>query len=460
MAEAKAVLQQLQSGVKNIKPLQMAWFQTDPNDPPRLVPDFNMPAKSGQGFTRLSHEEAVNILKKIVNEQTGLSEYDRLLQSGDQDEKNMLANGSAVSSRYVNFNGSMYQADKAAELANYSPEQLKSELNLINTRQQEVANQAAINAQAQDQKPPTPNNLTPSNGALDNVHPADAKVVNDLYQKYFDRTATSAELANWSKETPQMLEQFLSAEQKKYGYVSKEMGADRKKRYDDAIAIIDASDLPPEIKSLWKTTVGNYPDATDFKPEEIINTFNKIKTDTIDPYYKELADVAIKDLGTAFGDLQTARTAELEAERANSGQAVRQAKEGLEKSGMTFTGKGIEDLGAGSAYAQPGALNVATPVQTPFAGLSDVFYEGNVNQANRLVSTSSAARYAANQQALGRRAEDFLGSSATSAVPGLNFTAAGVTAGSNDISKQGKMASTLQGIIDNWATSQKLKTNI
>lgn len=146
MAQAKAVLEQLQSGIKNIKPLQMAWFQTDPNDAPKLIADYEMPAQSGKGFTRLTNEQAIESLKKNVNKQTGLSEYDRLLQSGDQDEKSMLSSGSAVSSKYVNFNGVMYGINSAAQLANATPEQIKSELSLMGTRQQETAKQAVIDS--------------------------------------------------------------------------------------------------------------------------------------------------------------------------------------------------------------------------------------------------------------------------------------------------------------------------
>lgn len=309
---------------------------------------------------------------------------------------------------------------------------------------------------------PTTAPTAPGSTTTAEVPPADQKWVNDLYQKYFDRSATSSELANWAKETPAALDQFLAKEQKTYGYVSKSMGADQKKRYDDAMAIIEASDLPPEMKALWKNVVGIYPDATDFKPDEIINTFNKIKNETIDPYYKELSNVAINDLKTSLTQIQSERQNELEAERANAGQAIRQAKGGLEKAGMTFSGQGIEALGAQSAYAQPGAENVATPTQTPFAGLDNTFYEGNVNQGNRLISTSSAARYAAQQQALGAQAEKFLGTQGVmQAVPGLQYAPSGVNvSGTNEIARQGKMAGTLQGIIDNWTSSQKLKTNI
>lgn len=298
-------------------------------------------------------------------------------------------------------------------------------------------------------------------GTTSEISAEDKKWINDLYQKYFDRTATSAEIANWASSTPAALDQFLVSEQKKYGYVSNAQKAVQSDKLKAALAIIDASNLPDEIKALWRQTVSLYPDATDFQPQQIIDTFNKIKTETVDPYFKELTDLAVGDVKTAFNQLKDARTSELESERYNSADAIRQARAGLEKSGMTFTGKGIEQLGASSAYAQ-NADGVATPSQIGFAGMPGVFYEGNVNQANRLLSTSTAARYAAQQQTLGRAAENQLGSGAVAInLPGLQYTPGNVNVtGSLEQQKQGKMASTLQGIIENWKTSQNLKTNI
>lgn len=297
-------------------------------------------------------------------------------------------------------------------------------------------------------------------GTTNEISAEDKKWINDLYQKYFDRTATSAEIANWANSTPAALDQFLIAEQKKYGYVSNAQKAVQSDKLKAALAIIDASNLPDEIKALWRQTVSLYPDATDFQPQQIIDTFNKIKTETVDPYFKELTSVAIGDINTAFNTMKDARTAELEAQRYTSADAIRQAQTGLEKSGMTFTGKGIESLGASSAYAQNG--DGTTPNQIGFAGMPGIFYEGNVNQQNRLLATSTAARYAAQQQQLGRAAEDKIGSANVAlAAPGLQYTPGGVNlTGSLEQEKQSKYASTLQGIIENWKVSQNLKTNI
>lgn len=288
--------------------------------------------------------------------------------------------------------------------------------------------------------------------------PAEDKAwVNAAYQKYFDRPATSSELANWYKETPAALDQFLAKEQQTYGYVSKAQGEAQKARYDEAMAFIDASNLPDDIKALWKQVVGMYPDATEFNADEIMSTFNKIKDETIDPYYKELADVAIADVKNSYQNLVSNREMELESERALAGKDIRQAKSSLEKSGMTFTGKGVEELGADSAYAQDGTS--AIPTQIPFAGMEGTFYEGNVNQANRLIATSTSARYAQAQQDLGRKAEDYLGTSGAAGL-GIPYTPAGVNVtGSLNLAAEEKKASTLQTLINQWREKQNLKNN-
>ena len=310
--------------------------------------------------------------------------------------------------------------------------------------------------------PKTDTNVpTTTNNTSTNIPAADQKWVNDAYQKYFDRTATSSELANWAKESPQALEQFLQSEQKKYGYTSTAQKTTQDQNLQDALKMVDDSNLPPDIKALWKTTVQNYPKATDFNIPSIINTFNQIKAQTIDPYYKQLSDVAINDLKTNFNTLQTQRTAEQEAERANAGLAIRQAKAGNEAAGMTFTGKSIQDLGAGSAYAQPGDMNTPStqiPTQIPFGGMDQAFYEGNVNQGNRLIASSSAAKYASNQQAIADQAAKQVGDAAVqSAVPGLSYSPGGTTDTTATLTqdKQGKEATTLQGLVNNWVSSQK-----
>jgi len=151
--------------------------------------------------------------------------------------------------------------------------------------------------------------------------------------------------------------------------------------------------------------------------DSILSKFRDIREKTIDPEFAARTKVFTDDLTKAVQFQNAQRESELETERALAGKTIRQAKEGLEKAGMTFTGQAIEDLGAQSAYAQED--------QTPTGGL---FHEGTVNQANRLLSSSSLARYNQNLNVLGREAETQLGSGMAGLqnIPGYQVTG-GVT---------------------------------
>ena len=275
---------------------------------------------------------------------------------------------------------------------------------------------------------------SPATPTTSDIHPADSKWINDLYQKYYDRTATSSELSTWAKDTPVNLEKFLNDQSSGTGTYGnnglyKYESTWRKSQTDSKTnAALDlwhtqakAAGFPQSIIDLGDGAIKAY-QGDKFEVAKVVEAFNVQKAKTIDPYYKELADVAIKDFQTNNQNLMTDRGRELEAERANAGDSVRQAIAGNEKAGMTFTGKSIQDLGANSAYAQNANQGVATPAQTPFGGM---FYEGTVNQGNRLIASSTAARYAQAQQALGRKAEDYLGTSGAAGL-GIAYNPAGV----------------------------------
>ncbi len=196
---------------------------------------------------------------------------------------------------------------------------------------------------------------------------------------------------------------------------------DDQKRLEEALKIIDSSDLPPELKTLYKQTVKEWPAGQEINVAKILEKFNEIKGTTIDPYFKSVVDFATNSIQQSVQFQQQQRETQLEEERAVSGQNIRQAKAGLEQAGMTFTGKGVQELGAGSAYAQDGAS--AIPKQEPFGGM---FYEGNVNQQNRLMATSSLANYNRNLGLLGQEAEAKLG---TQGALGMNIPGFGAVGG-------------------------------
>lgn len=302
---------------------------------------------------------------------------------------------------------------------------------------------------------PTQNSTTPTTDGSANIDPADRTWVNQLYQRYFDRDATSSELSNWARETPDALQQFLGQEAKRYGYTSAYYRDAGNQRLDTALNIIHTSGLPPEIQQLWEATVRAYPSGSEYNAQEVLNSFNQIKTTTIDPHFRELATIASNEFKTNLQNQNAQYEMNQETVRANAGQSIRQAKEGLEKSGMTFSGQGIEQLGAQSAYAQPNTQGgSAIPAQEPFGGM---FYEGTVNQGNRLMASSASLANKKTMDVLNAGLEQNIGSAGAAAAGG---TVKGGITGTLTTQQQGVYGQTLSGIMDNYRKKTALNTNI
>jgi hypothetical protein len=217
-------------------------------------------------------------------------------------------------------------------------------------------------------------------------------------------------------------------------------GFDADKAMSDAMSVIDQSNLPDDQKALFKSVVRNWDIGQELNMQNVLDEFKKVKAETIDPHFKQQSDLFINSLQSNIGFQAQQREAELETERTMAGRNIRQAREGLEKAGMTFTGKGIETLGAEAAIGQQPTAGV--PGQTPFGGL---FHEGTVQQANRLMASGSAARYQRNLELLGQQAERTLGTQqALGQIPG--FQAAGGITGALPESQKQAEAQTLSGL--------------
>lgn len=186
----------------------------------------------------------------------------------------------------------------------------------------------------------------------------------------------------------------------------------------NALDIINNSTLDEHTKDIYRQAVQNWDPTQEVNIPNILKTFTDIKSKTIDPYYKELTNGLIDQYQRAYTTLNTDRGQQLEAENVNAGQAVRNTQNNLEATGMTFTGAGVEQLGAKSAFAQPGQnQNSAIPLQTPFGGQ---YAEGIVNQGNRLISSASQAKYMDTLTDLSRQAEQKLGTAGSSGlIPGV-----------------------------------------
>lgn len=227
--------------------------------------------------------------------------------------------------------------------------------------------------------------------------------------------------------------------------------------------IIENSNLTPEIKDLFKAVVAEYPEGIEYDANQILSTFNKIKNNTIDPYFRELTAMAESDFTSALRDFNVQRDIELEAERFSEGENIRQAKEGLEKAGLTFSGRAIEELGDESAYAQSGtpeAEQSAIPDQTPFAveDGSEYFYEGRVPQRNRLIATSSRAKRRSNLESLQKNLEKQLGSNEAQRIGG--FAPIGGLTGAQETDRQQAYGSTMRQLIANQAAKDDLNRRV
>ena len=230
MAQAKQTLQSLQQGKKDIQPIKLAWFDTGNNqEPPQLLPDFDMPATSGRGFRRLTQEQATQRLKESVplkpgtpREHLGTSEFKETIQEGqtlfdwylqqaDTSEfKQKLTTGEAVSKGSVLLNGAFFDKEAAAKAVNLTPEQLSSELSLLGKRQAETkAEQQRIAALPPKQQIPLGEQFKPTDfsvtSKLSDLQTkvfdapggvaANKEFVNGVFKAFHNRDATEQELA-------------------------------------------------------------------------------------------------------------------------------------------------------------------------------------------------------------------------------------------------------------------------
>lgn len=207
-----------------------------------------------------------------------------------------------------------------------------------------------------------------------------------------------------------------------------------------AIDSINNSNLDDHTKELYKAAVQNWNPGQEINIPNILKTFSDIKSSTIDPYFQQVISQATDQFSRAQQQLQTNRGLQTESEQVNAQQNIKNTQNDLEARGLTFSGKGVEQLGANSAYAQNGQGPM--PNQETFGGK---YAEGLVNQGNRLISTASKAQYDQNLTDLSRQAEQQLGSAGSAGLIGGVNQLGGIT-GSIQQQKQQQEGSTLSGL--------------
>lgn len=208
--------------------------------------------------------------------------------------------------------------------------------------------------------------------------------------------------------------------------------ADFEARRQEALNYLMTLDVPETVRQQYMDIVKLWTPDTELNIPNIVKAFETIKAESIDPHYQGVADLSLASIRNAQEASAKQRALILEDEQANARAAIEGTQANLEASGLTFSGKGIEQLGTGLAAT------------VPFGGQS---IEGYVPKKNRLISTSSEAEYQRAQRAAGLEAEQALGSSRTSGlIPG--YTPVGGVVGSLEEAKQGDYGAALSSVLD------------
>lgn len=250
---------------------------------------------------------------------------------------------------------------------------------------------------------------------------ANNSAVNHLYQQYFGRDASQAELDNWGEKggadtTVKALEDFLKAEQVKYNVTPTQVSVDTGEPVapDTTTPTDDTPDpaegLSDEAKELAESLSdaaadSNLPYVPDFSEENLDKWFQEgldIADESFSEYEREVLGRARETYIQGLEIETQARELQVQQEELNRAQELKQAQSGLEASGATFSGEASELLGNQSA--------LPPEMQTVVEGL--------LQKQQGILATSSAQRHRQALQARTRQAEDVLGTTAIQGILG------------------------------------------
>ena len=285
----------------------------------------------------------------------------------------------------------------------------------------------------------------------------DSYEVNRMYQQYFARSADATEMDYWTTRPITELETQLqtdyrnasghdydgspidTGQTKSRNDLEAAEGLDEGMKYiDDAVA---RGLIGEDQAALLKMSLEAY-DSTEIDAQSIIDTFEKVKTEQLDPHFQGLADLMVADIKEsvrtteekqALGEeritgerglveqkleedkaleerlMNESRTRELTVEERNKLEDIRKTRADLEARGMTFQGEAVRELGLLSAV--PGTTA-----------------EGRIPETHRLIAESSQARHEAEKERLGQAYTQQMRDVAFQAGMGTKELAAGTTA--------------------------------
>ena len=227
---------------------------------------------------------------------------------------------------------------------------------------------------------------------------------------------------------------------------------------------IKAGQISLQDADLFKEMVKNF-QGTNLNYNTIINEFKKIRETTIDTEFALRARQFERDLEVTKSKIEKQKADELEAIGVSEDEAVEQAQESLEASGMTFSGKGVEVLGEKSAISPEKMVSTLTDPQgtVKFAakgtpeyeelisqGFNEKALEGKIEQKANLLRTSAEARSTESFQNLLTGVEDIMGTERAKATGVTGQLAGGIT-GTEEAARR----KTEAGTLTNLATLQK-----
>lgn len=198
--------------------------------------------------------------------------------------------------------------------------------------------------------------------------------------------------------------------------------------------------LPADQQTLLRMVVQNWNPNSEINMSNVLAEFDRIKSSTIDPYFAEQVSTFQKNVRNQYQSIQEARTQELQAEGITNENNMRATRGNLESSGMSFSGEGQKQLGsqgAGEGYTG----------------------EGLVQQASRLMASSTSLDFQNRLRNLGLGAEQALGASGMEGIiPG--YQNLGISTGSIAQSKTEKLGQTLSTLGGQQANMNSYKAPV
>jgi hypothetical protein len=292
--------------------------------------------------------------------------------------------------------------------------------------------------------------------------------INSLYQKYFGRDAgtSTGEQNYWLTRPVEELQSFLDSQYQSstgHAYDGSAVTQGNTKSQNDlgydtntqnALKMIDDGikngTIPQDVGMLFKSVVASYPKGVEFNTSELLKTFESIKQGTIDPHFRELTDLAIADVKSAADYMTKIQAAQKEQEALDAQNKINTNKSNLEASGLTFSGKAVNELGTESAYTPSSGAGV----------LTGTVGEGTTQAYNRLIATSNSAARQKAINDLGSAAEKQLGSEGMAGIGLPEYKILGGITGTIKEAKDSSYGSTLKDLINQNALKQKSLTNL